>query len=244
MATLAVYNTKGGVGKTSLAVNLAWAAATHGRMRTLLWDLDAQAASTFILGDGATPRYKAKSVLAGAIEPSKAISATATPDLDLLPADASLRSLDLFLKETKGQAKWVALLGTLNQRYECVIMDCPPGLGSTSEEIIRGASIILVPMIPSTLSVRACDEICEYVGANLPDAPPIFPVFTMVDRRRTAHRLALAADPGFPVVPMSSVVELMADQHAAVGVYAARSPAARAFLDLWKLVEPKIPPKS
>lgn len=240
MATLAVYNTKGGVGKTSLAVNLAWAAAIRGGLRTLLWDLDAQAASTFILGNGVPAQNKAKSVLAGVTEPSKLIRETATSRLDLLPADASLRSLDYFFKDPKGQDKWADLLGKLNRDYECVILDCPPGLGATSEEIIRGASIILVPMIPSTLSVRACDEICEYVGTHLSDGPPIFPVFTMVDLRRSAHRLALATDPGFPVIPMSSAVEKMADQKAPIGVYAPRSSAAGAFLNLWQLVEPKV----
>jgi chromosome partitioning protein len=49
MATIAVYSSKGGVGKTTLAVNLAWASATLSSRRTLLWDLDAQGGASFIL---------------------------------------------------------------------------------------------------------------------------------------------------------------------------------------------------
>jgi len=238
MATIAIYNMKGGVGKTTVAVNLAWAAATQSGMRTLLWDLDAQAASSFILGGDAPRATEARSLFEGRAEPADAIVATSTAGLDLLPADRSLRTLDAVLQDAKGARRLARLLATLSDRYDCVILDCPPGLGPTGEQILRGASVILVPMIPSTLSVRACDEVCEYVGEVMEQGPPIFPIFTMVDRRRTAHRLALAADPTFPTIPTASAVEMMGDRHAPVGAYAPRSPAALAFLNLWSLVEP------
>ena len=101
MSTIAIYSLKGGVGKTTLAVNLAWVAATASSRRTLLWDLDPQAASSFLLAAKPEARAKdqAQSVFAKDVEPDKLIEKTATPRLDLLPADASLRGLDLLFHE-------------------------------------------------------------------------------------------------------------------------------------------------
>lgn len=240
MPTLAIYNTKGGVGKTSMAVNLAWAAAREAGLRTLLWDLDPQAASTFILAHDRAPKASARAVFERGSDPMLAVVDTDIADLDLVPADSSLRSIDILFAADKGQRKLRDLLAALANAYDLVVLDCPPGLSATGEQILRGASLILVPMLPSTLSARACDEVCEYVGGNLDDGPPIFPVFTMVDRRRTAHREALAADPAFPVIPMASAVELMADRHAPVGAFAPRSTAALAYVELWRLVAPHL----
>src|SRR3954470_3048764 len=99
MATIAVYSSKGGVGKTSLAVNLAWAAATLSSRRTLLWDLDAQAGSSFILAPKRQSGREAGAVIGQDLSPRKLIVPTAISTLDLLPAEASLRTLDLLFAE-------------------------------------------------------------------------------------------------------------------------------------------------
>jgi chromosome partitioning protein len=239
MATVAIYSMKGGVGKTTLAVNLAWAAATISRRRTLLWDLDGQAASTFILSDRRTRTDEARAVLECDIPPQDIIEPTATPDLHLLPADGSLRTLDQIFVEIDRQRHLGRLLEDLDRHYEVIVLDCPPGLGFTSRQVMRAASIILMPMIPSTLSRRAYEEVRDYL-AQEEGGPPIYPVFTMVDRRRLGHRAALRADPGCPVIPMASAVEQMADRHAAVGDYAPRSAASQSFRDLWRAVEPRL----
>lgn len=240
MATVAIYSMKGGVGKTTLAVNLAWAAATVSKRRTLLWDLDAQAASSFTLSDGRKREVQARQVLECDIPPQDIIEPTRIPGLDLLPADGSLRSLDQIFIEMDRRRLLGRLLDDLDSHYDAIVLDCPPGLSDTSRQVMRAAAIILMPMIPSTLSRRAYDEVRGALVENAEGSPPIFPVFTMVDRRRAAHRDALAANPGCPVIPMASAVELMADHHAAVAEYAPRSPAADAFLALWKLVEPRL----
>ena len=231
---------KGGVGKTTIAVNLAWASATLSNRRTLLWDLDAQAASTFILAPKRPGRDEARAVLERDIAPEDIIIPTDIKGLDLIPADSSLRGLDIIFAEIGRKKRLLRLTDALAARYDRIILDCPPGLGVTSDQLIRGASLILLPMIPSTLSRRAYGEVRDHLDRHHKGGPTIFPVFTMVDRRRLAHRAAVAADPGCPAIPMASAVEQMADRHAPIGAYAPKSPAAKAFASLWTAIERRI----
>jgi cellulose biosynthesis protein BcsQ len=231
---------KGGVGKTTLAVNLAWASATLSGRKTLLWDLDAQAAASFILAPRRKAHDDARAVLERDIEAESLILPTGVPGLDILPADSSLRALDTVFAGIDRKNRLRRLIEQLDQRYDRIILDCPPGLGVTSEQVIRGASLILVPMIPSTLSRRAYSELREHLDRHHKGTGAVFPVFTMVDRRRKAHRLAVEADRGCPVIPMASAVEMMADKHAAVGAFAPSSPASKAFANLWTAIERRL----
>ncbi|NBC88484.1 MAG: AAA family ATPase, partial [Alphaproteobacteria bacterium] len=87
MATIAIYSVKGGVGKTTFAVNLAWCAAQISRRRTLLWDLDASNGSGFLLGVDPKKKRTADTVYAAQRNPAKLIQKTGFKGLDLLPAD-------------------------------------------------------------------------------------------------------------------------------------------------------------
>lgn len=239
MTTIAIYSSKGGVGKTSLSVNLAWAAATLSSRRTLLWDLDAQAGASFILAPDRKPGEEAREVIAREVSPAKLIVPTAIANLDLLPADASLRTLDILFAELDAKKRLRKIGETLGKSYDRIIVDCPPGLGVTAEQVIRSADLIVVPMIPSTLSSRAAEEVRDHLG-TLKSAPPILPVFNLVDRRRLSHRDALAAAPAQPAIPMASAVEQMADRHLPLGAYAGKTPAAKAIGDLWVTIERRI----
>ncbi|TVV71362.1 ParA family protein [Sphingomonas solaris] len=242
MATVAVYNLKGGVGKTSVAVNLAWAGATLGGHRTLLWDLDGQASASWILAPDhvATEGADAGAVLACDIPPSDLILPTGFERLDLLPADASLHGLDHIFAQIDRERRLRQLLDTLNDSYDLIVLDCPPGLGATSSQVIRAASTILLPMIPSPLSNRALVELQTHLSRGGEELPPIVPVFTMVDMRRAAHRAAIENGPGYPVIPMASAIEMMGERNAPIGVYAPRSAAAQAFDSLWYAVSPHL----
>ncbi|SEL42893.1 Cellulose biosynthesis protein BcsQ [Sphingomonas palmae] len=234
MATIAIYSLKGGVGKSTLAVNLAWCAATLSSRRTLLWDLDPQAASSWMLGeDGGGER--AHAVFSRHISPSRLIRVTTTERLDLLPADASLRDLNHLFRALAKKRRLARLLGELGD-HDRVVLDCPPGLTETADQVARAADLIVVPVVPSALSERAWEEVDRHLGGRT----RTMPVHVMVDRRRALHAEALTRHPDWPVIPMASVVESAATRRRPVGHVAPRSPAALAVADLWKRIEKRL----
>ncbi|HTU13300.1 MAG TPA: AAA family ATPase [Allosphingosinicella sp.] len=240
MKTVAVYSLKGGVGKTTLAVNLAWASATRSARRTLLWDLDPQAASTFLLGGDAPARSDAQAVFAKDVDPAKLIRPSATERLDLLPADASLRGLDRFLFGLGKRKRLLKLIEDVGRDYDRILLDAPPGLTETSEQVLRAADLIIVPVIPSPLSRRALDDVIAYLDRHGLRGGPILPVYNMVDRRRSLHRAALEAEPDWPVIPMASAFEAMSAAEGGTGRLPASSPAAQALLALWTGIEKRL----
>jgi len=243
VATVAVYSLKGGVGKTTLAVNLAWCSASLSARRTLLWDLDPQAASTFLIGPEGKAKDRAQAVFSHDIEPRKLVQHTAVDRLDLIPADTSLRGLDQLFHDLDKKKRLAKLLGALDKAYDRMLLDCPPGLTETSEQVMRAADLIVVPVIPSPLSVRAFEEIAAHLdrkGGPKGKSVPLMPVHSMVDRRRKLHAAAIEANPDWPVIPMASIVEAMAVRRMAVGGYASRTASAQAFAGLWQAIERRL----
>ncbi|VVT22174.1 Chromosome partitioning protein ParA [Sphingomonas aurantiaca] len=231
MATVAIYSLKGGVGKTTLSVNLAWCAATLSARRTLLWDLDPQAASTWVLG-GPGKADQAQAMFSKDVAVAKQARPTAYRHLDLIAADASLRGLDQLFHDLDKKKRLAKLLGEL-AGYDRVILDCPPGLTETADQVMRAADLIVIPVIPSPLSTRAYDAVVQHLGGRT----AVLPVHVMVDKRRALHAEALARHPDWPVIPMASGIESMAVRRAPVGVFAPRSAAAQAFAELWRRIE-------
>lgn len=233
---IAVYSMKGGVGKSTTAVNLAWCSAGASARRTLLWDIDAQGAASFLFNrDGGTG--KAKRIFAKEVTPASMIEPTAWPRLDLLAADLSLRQLAEDLAGADKPKRLRKLLQTLGQDYDRIILDCPPGLGELSDQFFRAADLIVAPVAPTPLAMRALDQVRDHLAAHHNGKPPLLPVFSMVDKRKTLHRDTLAEHPDWIAIPQASAVEQMAVKRAPLATFAPRSPAAKAFGALWTDVE-------
>lgn len=240
---IAVYSLKGGVGKTSLAVNLAAEAALQAGGRTLLWDLDGQAAASFILGHDGPGKRTADQVFDRDVAPAKLVTKTAIEGFDLLPADTSLRGLDALFLDAGKKRRLAKLLADIGADYDRIILDCPPGLTETSEQMMRAADLIIVPVIPSPLSRRALDEVIAHLRPAKKNSTPLMPVYAMVDVRRALHRDALAAEIAWPVLPMASVVEQMAVRRRPLAAYARRSKAGQAYTALWQRVAALLGPR-
>jgi cellulose biosynthesis protein BcsQ len=241
MRSIAVYSLKGGVGKTTLAVNLAVAAATRSARKTLLWDLDPQSAASYLLGAEPKGRHEAHAVFAKEVDPAKLVRTTTVDRLELLPADASLRGLDRFLHDLDKKKRLLKLIEQLGRDYDRVVLDAPPGLSETSEQVLRAADLILVPVIPSPLSRRALDEVVAFLDHHNIRTGGIAPVFNMVDRRRTLHRAALEEQPDWPAIPMASAFEAMSASPGAR--LASGTPAAKAVAALWSGIEKQLSKK-
>lgn len=237
---IAIYSLKGGVGKTTLAVNLAAEAALRRDKKVLLWDLDPQSATSFILGHELEKKPKARSVFERDIDPDKLITPTAIPGLDLLPADISLRGLDGFFSSLGKKKRLAKIVEAISDKYDRIFLDCPPGLTETSEQMMRAADIIIVPVIPSPLSQRALDDVLAHLKEHHKGHAPLLPIFSMVDRRRNLHVAAMSENPDWPRIPMASAVEQMAVHRAPVGVFAHRSPSGEAFHMLSGAIERKL----
>jgi cellulose biosynthesis protein BcsQ len=241
MKILGVYNIKGGVGKTATAVNLAYLAARQG-LRTLVWDLDPQAAATFYFR--VKPKVKnSKKLLRGKGDLDDVVKGTDFENLDLLPSDFSYRNMDLLLGEAKKPTiQLLRLLRPLSLEYDLVVLDCPPSISLVSENIFRAADALLVPTIPTTLSVRTLQQLMDFMEGHQLDTP-VYCFFSMSDRRKRMHLEVMESKPDPRVavletgIPYLSDVEKMGYERSPVPQFAPRSPAAQAYEALWREAE-------
>lgn len=239
MVILAIYNLKGGVGKTAAAVNLAYLSAKEKR-KTLIWDLDPQGSASFYFNSTSGVKNESKKILNGEIELSDAVQHTAFSYLDIIPADLSARNADILLSDMKQARKKIAsILSGVKKEYDLVILDCPPGISLLHEAIFFGADWVLMPNIPTTLSIRSFETVTEYFNENDFDTNKIKCFFSMVDHRKNLHHEVMHQfykDKIFfkNYIPYLSDVEKMGLKEAPLETYAPSSYAAQCYRDLWK----------
>ncbi len=243
MHILGVYNIKGGVGKTATSVNLAYLAAKEG-YRTLIWDLDPQGASSFYFR--IKPRVKggSKKMLRGKVDLDDVIKGTDFENLDLLPADFSYRNMDLLLGKSKHPTmRLLELLRPFLHEFDLIFLDCPPSISLVSENIFQATDTLLIPTIPTTLSLRTYRQLLDFAEANGLDDLKILPFFSMVDRRKRMHIDMLEQLPEHydellnTYIPYASDVERMGVFRQPVMEFASRGPACAAYEALWDEVK-------
>ena len=164
-ATTAVVSAKGGVGKTTTAVNLGAALAVRGHT-VLVVDLDCQASASLSLG---LKRHQlapsAADVLLRGEAAGAAVRPTKLAGLWVLPASADLASVESDLASLRTKERVLArALEPLRERFEHIVIDCPPGMGLLSRNALVAADAYLVPVVPHYLAVEGLENLVQAVA--------------------------------------------------------------------------------
>jgi chromosome partitioning protein len=240
MKIIAIYCSKGGVGKTAASVNLAYAASRRG-FSTLLCDLDPQGASSYYFRIRPKKKFNSTKLLQGSL--SKYIRGTDFDDLDLLPAHFSHRKIDLLLdREQKSSHHLRDVFGGEKDAYDLVFLDCPPNLTLLSETIIGSADMVITPVIPTTLSILSFEQLIKLFKKTGADKKKAHAFFSMAERRKAMHLAVISKYRKYrifmeTIIPYLAEVEKMGITRKPVGAQTRKSPAAIAYDQLWKEIE-------
>lgn len=228
MKIIATYSIKGGVGKTAASVNLAYASAKAGN-ETLLIDLDPQGASSFYFRIGAEKKTKGSYFFTKKNRLLKQIKGSNYKRLDILPANLSFRNFDIMLNSMrKSKFRLKELLSSLKKEYDLIILDCPPNINLLSENVFNAADIILVPVIPTTLSERTYEQLLTFFKKNNYNKNIIRPFFSMAQSKNKLHHETIKLmEKKYPeflknIIPFSIEIERMGLYREPVLAYATK----------------------
>lgn len=237
--SIGLVGVKGGVGKTTATVNLAGLAA-FGGLRTLVWDLDPQGAASYALGFAKKGRGATRHLTRKRPRLRDAVFGTEVGGLDLVPADVSLRSLDLELHDGSRSKRRVRdALRSVTPDYDVILVDCPPGVTLGNEAVMRAVDVYLAPIVPTALGVRSFEQLVAYLDATPKATGQLLGFFSMVDRRKRAHRELVERVAGehdrilATMVPTAAGIEITERDRPPFTAAHRRSRAWIAYRDLW-----------
>jgi len=162
MAVTAVVNQKGGVGKTTVVLGLAAAAAARGR-RVLVVDLDPQANATTGLGHRPVRGRSTYEVLHG-VPIADVVIPSGVPNLDLAPAHPDLAAAAVELPDREDRERLLGdALAEVDDRYPFVLVDCPPALGMLTVNALAAANRLIVPVQCEYYALEGLAQLLETV---------------------------------------------------------------------------------
>ncbi len=241
MKVLNCYSLKGGVGKTSTAINLGAVAAVQG-WRVLLIDIDAQGASSFLLRhdsqDGKGLGDQLKKPQANLVE---LVKGTNVERLHILPYNDRTRFLDAEISEIRTfRSRARNSIDALSDRYDLIVIDSPPTADNLLKFQLAVSDLTLLLTTPAPLSLRAT---LEYVYSLRGDfkSPPNFKTTLQIVEVRSKHHQVLLSELSEmkdlhltnTIIPRSSLIEGMAIDRSPVVISHPRSIVAKRFESLW-----------
>ena len=187
MITIAIANQKGGVGKTTTAINIATAMAATG-WKTLLVDLDPQGNASTGLGIAANARgFSSYDLLLQEATLAQAAQATDVPGLDIVPATQDLSGAEVELVGVEDRTARLGQALSYRSGYDICFIDCPPSLGLLTLNALGAANTLLVPLQCEFFALEGLSQLLQTVERVQerfnPDLGIIGVVLTMFDRR-------------------------------------------------------------
>jgi len=236
---ISLYNIKGGVGKTTSSVNLAYQASLQG-LRVLLIDLDPQGASSYYLRIRPKNDFDAEDVLKKSLW-KKGIRASDYPNLDCLPAQEGFRNLDLSLNDHKKSTRWLqSRLKDYKKSYDLILLDCPPSFSVLSESVLKASQFVIVPVVPTTLCERTYEQLIEFLKSKNIHSSRLRSFFSMVQKNKSLHRnlmksMAQSYDGFYKTpIPYASDIEKIGITREPIAVTSNKSLSALAYAKLWE----------